>query len=281
MSTVERQLSRRQLIKGLAAAAIGTATGVSAHGYLYERHHLELVEACLRIEAWPNALDGVRIGLITDLHRSSTVSHQMIARAVSAVMARTPDLILLGGDYVTHRDGRYAAAAAEALSGARAPHGVFAVLGNHDDERHVPRALAARGFDVLADARTTVRIRGERLELAGLRYWTRSLATVARVVNGSSGPLVLLAHDPRRLIEAASLSVPLLLSGHTHGGQIVLPGLGAIAARKFPVLAGIGHRGGTTVFVSRGVGTVYLPVRVNCPPEVAILTLRGGGGCRT
>jgi predicted MPP superfamily phosphohydrolase len=84
---------------------------------------------------------------------------------------------------------------------------------------------------------------------------------------------MLLAHTPKRLVEAAAFAVPLMLSGHTHGGQIVLPGLGAIAAREFPVVAGTGKRESTTVFVSRGVGTVYLPIRVNCPPEVAILTL--------
>jgi predicted MPP superfamily phosphohydrolase len=65
-----------------------------------------------------------------------------------------------------------------------------------------------------------------------------------------------------------------MLSGHTHGGQIVLPGLGAIAAREFPVVAGTARRDNTAVFVSRGVGTVYVPVRINCPPEVAILTLK-------
>ncbi|MCA1563966.1 MAG: metallophosphoesterase, partial [Acidobacteria bacterium] len=83
----------------------------------------------------------------------------------------------------------------------------------------------------------------------------------------------LLAHNPRRLLEAAPLNVPLMLSGHTHGGQIVLPGIGAIAARGFPVIAGTARRDNTTIFVSRGVGTVYIPVRLNCPPEVAILTL--------
>ena len=85
---------------------------------------------------------------------------------------------------------------------------------------------------------------------------------------------ILLAHDPRRLTEAAALDVPLVLSGHTHGGQVVLPLVGAIAAQKFPVVAGLGHRERTTMFVSRGVGTVYVPVRLNCPPEVAVLTLR-------
>jgi uncharacterized protein len=67
--------------------------------------------------------------------------------------------------------------------------------------------------------------------------------------------------------------VPAVISGHTHGGQIVLPGVGAIAAREFPVIAGLAQRQGTTIFVSRGVGTVYVPIRINCPPEVAILTL--------
>ena len=81
-------------------------------------------------------------------------------------------------------------------------------------------------------------------------------------------------YDPRRLTEAAALNVPLVLSGHTHGGQVVIPGVGAIAAQKFPVVAGIGRRDRTTMFVSRGVGTVYVPVRINCPPEVAVLTLQ-------
>ena len=93
-------------------------------------------------------------------------------------------------------------------------------------------------------------------------------------MRGATGPVVLLAHDPRRLTEAAALNIPLVLSGHTHGGQVVLPGLGAIAAQKFPVVAGIGRRERTAIFVSRGVGTVYVPVRINCPPEVAVLTLQ-------
>jgi uncharacterized protein len=93
------------------------------------------------------------------------------------------------------------------------------------------------------------------------------------VLRGADPSVILLAHNPLRLAEAAALSVPLVLSGHTHGGQIVLPGLGALAARNFPVIAGVGHREHTTIFVSRGVGTVYVPVRLNCPPEVALLTL--------
>jgi predicted MPP superfamily phosphohydrolase len=94
------------------------------------------------------------------------------------------------------------------------------------------------------------------------------------VLHGASPTAILIAHTPKRLVEAAALSVPLLLCGHTHGGQIVLPGVGAVAAREFPVIAGSARRENTTVFVSRGVGTVYVPVRLNCPPEVAILKIQ-------
>ena len=138
----------------------------------------------------------------------------------------------------------------------------------------MPAALQQQGFSVLRDQRTSLAIRGETVDLAGLRFWTRRPADLARVLSGTSGTTILLAHDPRRLTEAAAFDVQLVLSGHTHGGQVLLPGVGAIAGRKFPVLAGTGREGNATVFVSRGVGTVYVPVRINCPPEVAVLTLQ-------
>jgi uncharacterized protein len=268
------RLSRRTVLQGLGAVAVGTAAGAAAHGFMYERHHIVVTEESLDVAGWPSGLSGFRIGLLCDLHRSATVSHEMIAGAVRALMAHTPDLIILGGDYVTNRDRRYIQPAAEALAGLSAPHGVFAILGNHDDDREVPAALIGAGFEVLKDARTHITARRETIDLAGLRYWTHRIADVTRVLKGASPTLVLLAHTPKRLIEAAALSVPLMLSGHTHGGQIVLPWLGAIAAREFPVIAGQARRDNTTVFVSRGVGTVYVPVRVNCPPEVAVLTIR-------
>jgi uncharacterized protein len=267
-------VSRRDVLKGLAAAGVGVATGVAAHGYLYERHHIEVTRAALDVAGWPAGLDGFRIGLLTDLHRSATVSHEMIARAVALIMAESPDLVVLGGDYVTQRDRRYIEPSAEALADLSAPQGVMAVLGNHDEERYLPQALGSRGFAVLRDARTRIFVKGEHVDIAGLRYWTHRVADISRVLKGASPHLILLAHTPKRLAEATALSVPLLLSGHTHGGQIVLPGLGAVAARGFPVVAGAARRENTTVFVSRGVGTVYVPVRLNCPPEVAILTIR-------
>ena len=266
-------IDRRQLLRGLVGVGLGVATGGGAHGFLYERHHLELTRAAFPIAGLPEALKGLRIGVLTDLHRSQTVSHELVVAAVNMLMAERPDLIILGGDYVTWRDQRYVHPAADALAALSAPHGVIAILGNHDDEREMPAALAAKGFTVLKDARTRLAIRGEVMDFAGIRFWTYKVADIAHVLRGAVPHAILLAHTPKRLLEAQQLAVPAVLSGHTHGGQIVLPGVGAVAAREFPVIAGIEQRQGTTIFVSRGVGTVYVPVRINCPPEVAVLTL--------
>ena len=94
-----------------------------------------------------------------------------------------------------------------------------------------------------------------------------------RLFRDADGFRILLAHDPRRLAEASRLGIPLVFAGHTHGGQIVLPLIGAPAAARYPVVSGIGRRGNTTMFVSRGLGTTALPLRLNCPPEVAVITL--------
>jgi predicted MPP superfamily phosphohydrolase len=257
----------------MAAVGIGALTGAASHGYMYGRRHLAITKTAIAVSGLSPALAGLRVGFLSDLHRSHTVPHELIDAAVRLVLAEQPDLIVLGGDYVTWGDRRFVEPAAEALAPLTAPHGVLAVLGNHDDDRDMPAALAARGFTVLRDQRTQVTIRGEKLDIAGIRFWTRKAVDIAYVLRGASSNLLLLAHNPRRLLEAAALSVPVVLSGHTHGGQIVLPGVGAIAARSFPVIAGTARRENTAIFVTRGVGTVYVPVRVNCPPEVAILTL--------
>jgi uncharacterized protein len=280
-SLTSHRLGRRDVLKGLAAIGVGTATGAAAHGYLYERHHVDVTRTILRVAGLSEALSGFRVGFMTDLHRSNTVSHELIATAASLLMAERPDLIVLGGDYVTwggdyaaRGDRHFVAPAADAVSALSAPYGVYGVLGNHDDDRDMPAAMAAKGVEILKDARTRLTVQGQPLDLIGIRYWTTRVRDIAALARGAAPASILLAHNPSRLKEAAELSLPLMLSGHTHGGQIVLPGFGAVAARGFPIISGAGGRGPTTAFVSRGVGTVYVPIRVNCPPEVAVLTLK-------
>ena len=267
-------LTRRAALKGVVATTVGAITGASAYGVVYERHRIGTTEAMLPVSGLAPALDGLRIGFVTDIHHSAMVPADDVRAAVDLVSAARPDLIVLGGDYVTWGDRAYVGPAAELLAPLTAPNGVFAILGNHDDDRDMPSALAAKHIEVLKDARTRIEIRGEGLELAGIRFWTRKSSEIARVIGQPRDTVLLLAHDPRRLGEAAELDVPAVLSGHTHGGQVVLPGVGALARRRFPVLSGVASRDNTWMFVSRGVGTVYVPIRINCPPEVAIVTLK-------
>ena len=268
-------LTRRDFLRSATVVSAGALTGAVAYGVAYERHQFDRIVRDIAVRGLPPALDGLRIGMITDIHHSSVVSGDDVARAVAVLKEAAPDIIVMGGDYISFIDRTYAGPVAELLAPlATAPFGSFAVLGNHDDEREVPATLAARGFTVLKDQRTALTVRGERLDIAGIRFWTRSPREIADVLKGTGGTTILLAHDPRRLVEAAALDVQLVLSGHTHGGQVIVPGFGPIAGRKFPVLAGYASRENTSLFVSKGVGTVYVPVRINCPPDVAILTLR-------
>jgi uncharacterized protein len=267
-------LTRRAALKGALATAIGAAAGVGVYGTAYERHDLELAAADVPVSGLAPELDGLRIGLLTDVHHSATVPAEDVMRAVERLLSARPDLIVLGGDYVTWGDRAYVQPVADLLAPLSAPHGVFAILGNHDDDRDMPAALTRKGFTVLRDQRTRIEVHQAGLELAGIRFWTRKPAEIARVLRNARDTVVMLAHDPRRLTEAAELDVPVVLSGHTHGGQVVVPGLGAIARRQFPVIAGRGTRGNTSIFVSKGIGTVYVPIRINCPPDVAVVTLR-------
>jgi uncharacterized protein len=272
------RLTRRDALRGAVAAGVGLAVGPLAYGVAYERHRLARVEHEIPVSGLPPALDGLRIGLLTDVHHSATVSAADVSRAVETLRGANPDLVALGGDYVTFGNREYVEPVAELLAPlAHAPFGSFAVLGNHDNDRDMAVALERQGFSVLRDEHTRLAVRGEKLDLVGIRFWTRRVSHILQVLKGTGPNTILLAHDPRRLTQAAELNIPLVLSGHTHGGQVLVPGLTHVVQQDFPTLAGLMRQVNTSLFVSRGVGTVYVPVRLNCPPEVAILTLRAHG----
>lgn len=272
------RLTRRAALKGVLAGAVGAVGGTAVWGVAYERHRVGATEATLPVSGLPPALNGVRIALLTDIHHSALVGAEDVRAAVDLTLSLRPDIIVLGGDYVTFADRTFVEPVAELLAPLRAPHGVFAILGNHDDDKHMPAALTRHKIEVLKDQRARVELRGDALELAGIQFWTRRTQQIEDVVKNARDTVLLLAHDPRRLTEAAELKVGAVLSGHTHGGQVVLPGVGALAKARFPILQGLGRRKGTSIFVSRGIGTVYVPIRINCPPEVAVVTLQSSGG---
>ena len=158
-------VTRREVLKAVLAMGAGALAGTGAYGFLYGRHELMVTRENVAVNGLPPALAGLRIGLMTDLHRSQLVSHEDVARSVRVLMGELPDLIVLGGDYVTWGDRRYVAPSAEALASLSAPHGVHAILGNHDDDHDMPGALASRGVQMLKDARTTVTIRGALVDV--------------------------------------------------------------------------------------------------------------------
>ena len=217
------------------------------------------------MSGWPAALAGLRIGFLTDLHRSETVPHELIAHAVALLMAERPDLIVLGGDYVTWGDRHFVEPAADALAALSAPQASSRSSATTTTTTTCRRRWRRSGFTVLRDARTQIPVRGETARPGRHPLLDAPRRDISRLMRGASPNTILLAHTPTRLVEAAALAVPLVLSGHTHGGQIVLPGLGAIAARKFPVVAGTGKRENTAIFVSRGVGTVYVAYSPELP----------------
>src|SRR2546430_14067324 len=235
-------VTRRAVLKTVVAAAVGAAAGAGTYGFVYGRRALELTRATVPVEGLPPSLGGLRLGFLSDIHRSMFVSQDDVAAAGSMGMKEKPDLIVLGGDYVTWGDRNYVGPSAEALAPLSAPLGVFGILGNHDDDHAMPAALGKNGAQMLKDARTRITVRGETVDLIGIRFWTRRAGDIASLVRGAAPMSILLAHDPRRLTEAAGLGVPPLPSGQPPGGPLPPPGPRPAPPREIPGPAGLAGR---------------------------------------
>jgi predicted MPP superfamily phosphohydrolase len=202
--------------------------------------------------------------------------------AAAALAAEAPDLVALTGDFVSYDHAIEELAETLApLAAAPAPLGMFAVPGNHDYWEGLPairRALAPLGIEFLMNARRTLRRGGADLVLVGVDDQWNGQPDLAAALDGAPRDAftLLLAHCPDMADEAAERGVSLQLSGHTHGGHVRLPVLGALCLPRhgwrYP--AGHEHVGATQVYVSRGIGG--LPLRLGCPPEATIITLRRG-----
>ena len=280
----EVNLSRRKFLKGLAAAGLVGVSGTAAYATLFEPFNYELTERDVFINGLPESFDGFRIAQLTDVHHSRLVPLGQVERVVELTRAARPDMVVLTGDYTTTLR-RYIEPCAEALGSIEAPEGTWAVLGNHDhytDPELTARALTRRRVGVLSNANTLIRRGEDSLQLAGIDDWGWGATDFERALYGldTSRPTVLLSHEPRVFDMSAARDLSLVISGHTHGGQICLPLLGAPARFFFGdelrYLRGLYERDGAQLYVSRGTGVIGLPVRFGARPEIAVLRLRRG-----
>lgn len=299
-SATENRLTRRRFLQTAfgAIAAGSAATGWTA---LHEAQDCRVLPVDAPVPHLPPAFEGLRVLFLSDTHHSRHVPLAYLERVVALANAQEPDLVLLGGDYVVrewddvHFPSRaYVRPGVGVLGKLRAPLGVFAVLGNHDGwqghvediraalaENNIPE-LRNHGVWLERSGRAGEDGRPQRLRLAGTEdFWTGRPDTHAALGDAREGDAVLLLQHNPDLIEemAPDPRIGLALSGHTHGGQVVIPGLGyapivsSYYGQKF--LHGFcrGGRSGVQVFVTRGVGTIGPPVRLGCPPEVVLLSL--------
>ena len=279
----ERRMTRRRFLgTSLGVVLAGGATALGGAQYItrWEPDWLQVERVPVFLTNLPDALVGMRLAQISDIHLYPYTSEDLIARAVEQVNALDPDLVLLTGDYVTED-----VAAVEALVPIFArlnPRiGSFACLGNHDGwvNRHrVSEGLRQAGVRVLANEGLSVSRGGATLFVAGLDDGWTGYPSLNRALENLAQPqpVVLLMHEPDFAdLYARDGRVSLQLSGHSHGGQVRLPGMGAPVlpwmAQKYD--QGLFSVGEMWVYTNRGLGMTGIPVRFNCRPEVTLLTL--------
>ena len=297
-------ISRRRFIQLSALAGFGVAT---ASGYALgatTTAALELRHITVPLRNLPPAFDGYTIGFVSDMHLGYYVPTELIASSADLLRAERCDLIALGGDYIWHPDegkvwprsnhdlrgvahgdlpDHAFTRLADIYSALRPPDGVIGVLGNHDmwiAPRRCREIFAAHAITIVENRAVTI-VRGKsEVRVGGVAdLWTGYPRFPFTDIDSSKGPSVLLAHNPDYVAESlgrADRPFDLALCGHTHGGQIRLPFGGVIfdnvADKRF--VSGLVKVGHQSVFTTNGIGVVEIPLRINCPPEAVVITLR-------
>ena len=275
-----------KVVRWSLAAAAGAAA-VGAYAVFVEPRWIRVKRTPVQVPDLPAALEGLRIGLLTDLHATRRRSLAIVRHACRLLMEEKPDLIALTGDFGT--GGPYGLSRLlRELARLEAPLGVFAVPGNHDHAEGIGRwhdgVDDQRGIHDLTNRAVVRTWREARVCVAGVDDLREGTPDPKQALSAADGAdlTILLAHNPDQAEQARSTltKVDLVLSGHTHGGQVRLPVLGAL---ENPVRheglyeQGLVQRPWTQVYVSRGVGTTRLPIRFFTPPEVALLVVSRQG----
>jgi predicted MPP superfamily phosphohydrolase len=266
----------------LSAASVATF-GLGCLGYGFAvRDHVEVSRVPVKIVELPDEFAGLTIAHLSDIHHGPYTGLDYLNRCVEIVNELSPDLIALTGDF-TYGGRRYIEPCAELLRNLKARIGVYAVLGNHDyyvGASHVARALKAAGCNLLIDQQDRLEHRGSKLCLLGVDDLYYGDTDFYKVMGSLPKDLrtIVFSHNPDFIEEFAvrQYHMDFMMSGHTHGGQIRFPFIGAphISSSYGQRYArGLNRKGSMQVYTTRGIGSILLPSRFDCPPEIALYTL--------
>jgi predicted MPP superfamily phosphohydrolase len=282
--------SRRHFLRQAAVMVSATPFVAAGYGLLYERLDVEVVRQRIRLARLPKAFEGFRIAQLSDIHMGPFGTADYIRRCVAITNGLKPDLIVLTGDYISWDPGA-GRDVVDALAGLRAPHGVFACLGNHesesDTEQFITDLSTSQGIRVLRQESKLIQLGGEELNLIGIddprgeseAEWKRDV--YRRLHQGLVMPgtvNLLLAHEPSVFMfdRAADLGVDLMLAGHTHGGQLSLSFIDRsvnVSRLIYRYTGGWYERRGAQLYVNRGIGTTGFPIRLGARPEISVFEL--------
>jgi predicted MPP superfamily phosphohydrolase len=302
------RLDRRRFVQAATALAGAIPFGAGAYGFLIGRHDYRVHQLDLRVSGLPRELEGLRIAQLSDIHIGSYMAAADVRRAVGMANELKPDLSVITGDFITGPNDPLAACISE-LARLRAPLGVWGCNGNHeiyaDAQEEAAELFAGHGMKLLRQENAEISWRGGRFNLIGVDYQlarsfrgrrTIMLAHTDLLVRRDV-PNILLSHNPNSFPRAAELGIELMLTGHTHGGQVrveILDHRFSPARFLTPYEAGLYKRPlgsasalndaevwnaapsapAALVYVNRGLGTIGAPVRLGVPPEISLLTLR-------
>ena len=285
---------RRHFLTKTAVTLSATPFAACAYGLMYERTEIETTRQSIHLERLPKTFDGFRIAQLSDIHIGPFMPADEIRKCVAMVNRLKPDLVALTGDFVSW-EGSPQRAVVEALSGLKAPFGIYGCLGNHERWAHVEdsitRLFAGKGAKILRLENATIESGGECLNLIGVDYQSRTPfgppqdGIVSQYLEGVE-PLmlpdtvnILLSHNPNTFDRAAELGIDLSLAGHTHGGQVTLEYISPDLSPARLITAyvrGLFRKGDSQLYVNRGIGTIFSPVRFGSPPEITLFELKCG-----
>jgi predicted MPP superfamily phosphohydrolase len=285
----DRSLRRQKRLRISLLTILLLVSSVIGWAFFIEPNRLVLRHEVIAIDRWPSGLSGLKIAVLSDLHIGSAfIDNDKVRLIVERTNQLQPDLIVILGDYIAG-NGRTSHRVEPEVFGPllkdlHAPLGVYSVLGNHDwwyNGYKVRGDLEANGIKILENEVVRLDVRGTPLWLAGLAdLWTRVQRveqTIAQVPDGET--VIALTHNPD-IFPQLPQRVPLMLAGHTHGGQVRFPFIGSVVeASRFGERYELGHvfENGHHLFVTTGIGTSIVPVRFGVPPEIVLLEVKTAG----